>query len=104
MDRTSYHPIRHNTLSNKIDATQKLTSSSNLKKMQSVMGSVHHLGKFISNLSQICHPLRPLYKKNNNFFWTDEHEQHFKLIKTKIAEATENKHFNPDLETRIKCS
>ena len=35
--------------------------------------------------------------------WTDEHEQHFKLIKTKIAETTENKHFKPDLETRIKC-
>ena len=25
------------------------------------------------------------------------------MIKEKIAETTENKHFNPDLETRIKC-
>ena len=67
------------------------------------MGSVHHLGKFIPNLSQLCFPLRPLLKKTTKFFWTDEHEKQFKLIKEKIAETTENKHFCPDLETRIKC-
>ena len=31
-------------------------------------------------------------------------KHNFKLIKTKIAETTENKHFNLDLETRIKCA
>ena len=67
------------------------------------MGSVHHLGKFIRNLSQLCFLPRPLLKKNTKIIWTDEHEEQFKLIKQKIAETTENKHFNPDLETRIKC-
>ena len=67
------------------------------------MGSVHHLGKFIPNLSQMCHSLRLLLKKNTKFIRTDEHKQHFKLVKTKTAKATKNKHFNPDLETRIKC-
>ena len=67
------------------------------------MGSVHHLGKFIPNLSQLCYPLRPLLKRNTNFVWTDEHEEHFKLIKTKIAETSENKLFNPNQETRKKC-
>ena len=67
------------------------------------MGSVHHLGKFIPNLLQLCYPLRPLIKKNTKFLWTDEHEKQFTLIKEKIAETTENKHSNPDLETRIKC-
>ena len=43
----------------------------------------------------MCHPLRPLLRNNTKFVWTDEHEQHFKLIKTKIAETTENKYFNP---------
>ena len=67
------------------------------------MGAVHHLGKFIPNLSQLFFTLRPLLKKNTKFIWTDEHEEQFKLIKAKIAETTENKLFNPDLETRIKC-
>ena len=90
------------TITNKTDAIEKFSSHSNLKKLPSFMGSVHHLCKFIANLTQICHTIRPLLRKNTKFVWTDEHEQHFKLIKTKIAEKTENKHFNPDLETPKK--
>ena len=67
------------------------------------MGSVHHLGEIIPNLSQLCYPLRPLLKKNTKFIWMEEHEKQFSLNKEKIAETTENKHFNPELETRIKC-
>ena len=89
-------------LSNKTDAIEKLSSPTNLKKLRSFMGSVHHL-KFLPYLSHLCYPLRPLLRKNTKFIWTDEHEEQFKLIKGKIAETTEKKHFNPDLETRIKC-
>ena len=60
-----------------------------LKKLRSFMGSVH--------------PLRPLLKKNSKFLWRDEHEKQFSLIKEQIAKTTENKHFNTELETRIKC-
>ena len=41
-------------LSNKTDAIGKLSAPTNLKKLQSFMGSVHHLEKFIPNLSQLC--------------------------------------------------
>ena len=54
-------------------------------------------------MSQLCYPLRPLLKKNTKFIWTEEHEKQFSLIREKIAETTENKHFNAELETRIKC-
>ena len=90
-------------LSNITNAIKKLSSPRNLKKLRSFMGSIHHLGKFIPNLSQLCYPHRPLLKKNTKFVWTDEHEEQFKLIKAKIAETTKNKHFNPDIETCIKC-
>ena len=89
-------------LSNKTDAIGQLSAPSNLKKLRSLMGSVHHLGKFFPNLLQLCYPLRPLLKKNTKIIWLDEREKQFTLIKKKIAETTE-KHFNPDLETRIKC-
>ena len=90
-------------LSSRTGAIQQLSSPINLKKLRSFMGSVHHLGKFISNVSQLCHTLRPSLRKNTKFVWTDDHEQHFNIIKTKVAEATENKQLNPDLETRINC-
>ena len=99
------HSITHTgitPLSNKADAIEKLSSPTNLKNLRSFMGSVHHLGEFIPNLSQLCYPLRPLLKKNTKFIWTAEHDEQFKLIKVKIAETTENRHFNPDLKTRIK--
>ena len=90
-------------LSNKTDSIGKLSAPSNLKKLRFFMGSDHQLGKFIPNLSQLCYPLRPLLKKNLKFIWTNEHDKQFTLIKEKIAETTENKHLNLDLETRIKC-
>ena len=74
-----------------------------LKQLQAFLGSVHHLSKFIPNLAKICHPLRPLLKKSEKFIWTDIHRKHFEYTKTVIANATENTHFNPNLETRIKC-
>ena len=40
-------------LSNKADAIEKLSSSSNLKKLQSFMRSKHHLGKFVPKLSNV---------------------------------------------------
>ena len=51
----------------------------------------------------MCHPLRPLLIKNTKFAWNTEHETHFQAIKNKVANATENTHYNPHLETRIKC-
>ena len=90
-------------LSSKTDAIGKLSAPTNLKKLRSFMGSVHHLRKFIPNLSQLCYPLRPLLKKNSKFLWTEEHDKQFSLIKEQITETTENKRFNPELETRIKC-
>ena len=100
------HSITHTgitPLSNQADAIEKLSSPSDLKKLRSFMGSVHHLGKFIPNLFQLCYPLRPPLKKNTNIVWTDDHEEQFKLTKTKIAETTETEKFNPKLETRIYC-
>ena len=58
-------------LSIETDAIKKLSSPSNIKKLRSFMGSAHHLGKFIPNLSQLCFPLRPLRKKNTKIIWTD---------------------------------
>ena len=75
--------LRITPLSNKTDAIEKLSSPSNLKKLRSFIGSVHHLDKFIPNLSQLCHLLRPLFKKNTKLVWTDEHKQHFCLKKNK---------------------
>ena len=44
-----------------------------------------------------------MLEKNTKFTLNDELEAHFQPIKNKVANATENTHYNPHLETRIKC-
>ena len=90
-------------LESKTAAIASLSSPENLKQLRSFLGSVHYLGKFIPNLLQLCHPLRPLLKKNTKFVSNTEHETHFQAIKNKVANATESTHYNHLLETRIKC-
>ena len=90
-------------LESKTATILSLPSPNNLKQIRSFLGSVHYIGKFIPNLSQLCHQLWPLPKKNIEFVWNDEHETHFQSIKNKVANATENTHYNLHLETPIKC-
>ena len=54
-------------------------------------------------MAKICHPLQSQLKKNQKFLWTEDHQTHFEQIKTTIANATENTHFIPTLETLVKC-
>ena len=74
-----------------------------LKQLRPFLGSVHHLSKFIPNLAKIGHPRRPVLTKNEKFISTENHQIHFEHIKTAIANATENTHFNQTLETGVQC-
>ena len=58
------------------------------------MGSIHHLIKFIPNLSNLPAPLRPLLSTKNNIKgtklkWTTEHDTAFKKIKNAIKQIIE---------------
>ena len=87
----------------KTAAIAEFKAPKTLKHVRSFIGSVHHLSKFVTNLAKICHPLRPLLKKNEKFVWTENHQTHFEHTKITIANATENTDFNPTLETPVKC-
>ena len=105
IDWLGYHISQEgiSTLESKTAEILALEAPKILKKLRSFLGSVHYIGKFIPNLAQISHPLRPLLRKSSKFIWTTEHENCFQEIKTRIANATANSHYNPHLETRVKC-
>ena len=90
-------------LESKTAAILTIPPPTTLKRLRSFLGSVHYIGKFIPHLAQLCHPHRPLLKKSVKFTWTDEHTKHFNQIKEKIANSTENSHYNPKLDVRVKC-
>ena len=87
----------------KTAAILALEAPKTLKKLRSFLGSVHYIGKFIPKLAQVSHPVRTLLKKTPNLIWTEEHENCFNEIKSRIANATASSHCNPQVETRVKC-
>ena len=88
---------------NKTAAMLSIPPSTTLKRLRSFLGSVHYISKFIPRLSQFCLPLRPLLKKTNIFVSTEEHTKRLIIINDKIAARTENSHYNPQLDVRMKC-
>ena len=72
------------------------------------MGCIHHLIKFTTKLAELSEPLRPLLSKKNKksqnkLDWKDKHTTTFEQIKKQIINITENKHFDINKETRVKC-
>ena len=90
-------------LESKTAAILTIPTPTTLKRLRTFLGSVHYIGKFIPYLAQLCRPLRPLLKKSIKFVWTEEHTKHLNLIKEKIANSTENSHYNPKFDNRVKC-
>ena len=61
------------------------------------------MNRFIPYLPNICAPLRPLLRNENEWMWGEENDEVFKKIKQAIKEITEIKHFKRDLPLRIIC-
>ena len=92
----------------KTDAIIKMEPPKTLKQLRSLMGSIHHLQKFIPNLSTISAPLRPLLShkekiKNSKLEWNEEHTKSFQQIKNAITKIIDNKHFDTNRPTRVRC-
>ena len=87
----------------KTSALLSLEAPNTIRKLRSLLGSVHYIVKFVPNLAQISPPLQLLLRNSSKFIWTDEHENSFIEIKNRIANATVISHYNPQLETRAKC-
>ena len=87
----------------KTEASTKLQHPKTFEKFKSFMGLVHHLNKFILNLTQLCTHLRPLLSTapKFHFTWNGKQEHAFKNILTAVQNITENRHFISNRETRI---
>ena len=72
------------------------------------MGSIHHLDKIIPNLATLSAPLRPVLTKSTQktpqkLEWEDKHTIAFNKIKQAIKTIVEQKHFDINCQTRVKC-
>ena len=89
----------------KTDAIIQLENPKTLKQLRSFMGSIHHLIKFIPKLATLSAPIRPLLSSpasKKKIQWNEKHAA-FQNIKNAINNIVEQKHFNINNETRVKC-
>ena len=55
--------------------------------MQSFLGKINFVRRFISDFAEIVKPLQEMIKKDINFKWTRERREAFEKIREAIAEA-----------------
>ena len=55
--------------------------------MQSFLGKINFVRRFISDFAEIVKPLQDMIKKYSNFKWTKERREAFDKIKEAIVEA-----------------
>ena len=56
----------------KVDVILQWPTSTCVTELQSFLGSVNYLCKFIPYLSDLRQPLQELLKSNNEFYWTQQ--------------------------------
>ena len=69
------------------------------KQVQSFIGMINYLSKFLARLSELAEPIRELSKDKVPFNWGPEHHAAFKQIKKEIVRAPVLAYYNPKKET-----
>ena len=71
----------------RIEAIEAIVLPHNKNSMQSFLGKINFMRRFIFDLAKIVKPLQEMIKKDFNFKWTKERKEAFEKIKEAIAEA-----------------
>ena len=81
---------------------QQWPTPTNVKELQSYLGSVNYLSKFIQYLSDVRRPLQELLKKENEFCWMSIHDEAFKKLKYATVKDMTLMYFDANLPIYIE--
>ena len=82
----------------RIEAIVNTETPTNFQGLQRLIGMVKYLSKFLSNLSELCQPLRKLTHKDVEWQLTQEQEDAFQPLKTAVTQALVLKYFSPQAQ------
>lgn len=71
----------------KVSAMMKWPTPVNAKQLRGFLGLTGYYRKFIAHYGMVARPLTELLKKGNQFSWTPQADQAFKLLKDKLVQA-----------------
>ena len=86
----------------KVDVIQQWPTPTCTLELQSFLGSVNYLCKFIPYLSDLHQPLQELLKSSNEFVWTEVHDTAFSQLKQAICKDITLRFFDSDLSLYIE--
>ena len=69
----------------KVELIQQWPTPTNHKELQSFLGTVNYLSRFLAFLSDLCAPLQSLLKKDTEFVWMPMHQQAFDQLKLHVS-------------------
>ena len=72
----------------KVEAIKSWPIPTNVKELQSFLGAINYLSKFIPHLSTLRSTLQGLVKKDSDYIWTPTHNRAFQDIKDAICSET----------------
>ena len=87
----------------KVDVIKQWPTLTNVTELQSFLGSVNYLCKFIPYLSDLRQPLQELLKSDSEFLWTQVHDKAFKNLKQAICKDNALQFFDSDLPLCIEA-
>ena len=80
----------------KVDTIREMMVPQDKKAVQSFLGFVGYLSKFINNLADLTYPLRQLCKKKAQFIWEKPQQVAFDKLKDAIASSSTLAYFDPN--------
>ena len=80
----------------KVESIKNWPIPKTVKDLQSLLGAVNFLGKFIQGLSNLRSSLQGLIKKDAEYIWTGTHTNAFNNIKEAICQETLLAYYDKD--------
>ena len=71
----------------RVQAIKQVPLRQTKKALQSFLGQINFIRRFIPNLAEVIKPILKLLKKDAKFEWSDEGRKTFKVIKDAIAKS-----------------
>lgn len=79
----------------KVRAVKMMNQPENKKDLQTFLGFVTYLGKFLPNMSDVSAPLRILLEEKNEWFWDKEQSDSFQKLKEMATNAPILSYYDP---------
>ena len=86
----------------KVPAITAMPSPTNKKQVQSFIGMINYLSKFLLILLELTEPIRELSKDKVPFNWRPEHQAAFQQMKKEIYCAPMLVYYNPKKQTMLQ--